>query len=316
MPGSGASPVDRPTNLSAHPVDQFSSSAPPEHLRTLIDILPNLQGLTLPQNILDDFPSLLDHVSATSSLGFAPSDRFGASSVLTLSRGFNRFNQLHTIALGGAAFSASHLRLARLPGLKEMHINTLISGFQGQPPSATQGDFLALRTLEITGSLSDLITVMRACCNPSTTVLRRIVVTASFLTHPEEMKQALRTISERCPRIKELKISINCKNTTRNEDAKWMDLQGLLNFDLENFSVEHPLPLSLSDDFVAQLLEAWTRPQLVSLNPYPSSAARSASYLPTWMCISYFADKPSLDYFGMYLNFNTRVGPCILRRRI
>ena len=281
-----------------------------QHLKTSVinSAIGNPSGLSLRFDNLLHSPSILELIAVSPRLvniEFIASEISSPSSVLALAGFLDHLDRLQTLSLPGEALCTQvHQRLARSPSLRELHIDAQTSKIPKDFLTASPKDFRALETLQVTGSLSDLSKVVRACSPGSTTAIHRVRVEASALSHEKELHDTLKVLLEYCPGIEGLEIITN--NLNENEDFRWMALSQLTKFKLRNFVIEHPRPLPLANDFIKQLLEAWPRARHISLNPrppFPSYGASShdAPPLPTSDCLRFFDKKPGLDHYGIYL---------------
>ena len=268
----------------------------------------NPRRLSLRFDILLHSPSVLELITASPrlvDLEFISSEIPSPSSVLALAAFLDHLDHLQRLSLPGEALCTGiHQRLARLPSLRELHIDVKISRIPKDFLTASLADFRVLETLQVTGSLSDLAKVVRACSHGSTTAIRRIHAEARALSHEQELHDTLKVLLEYCPGVEKLEFVID--GLDEKEDFRWMGLSLLTKFKLRKFVIEHPCPLPLDDDFVERLLDAWPRARHISLNPRPSfpsynTSSRDAPPLPTSDCLQFFDRKAGLDHYGIYL---------------
>jgi len=280
------------------------------HLKAFVinSVTGNPSRLSLRFDILLDSPSVLEPIAASPrlvDLEFIPSELSSPSSVLALAKFLDHSDHLRGLSLPGEALCTQiHQRLAQFPSLRELHIDAKTSKIPNDFLTASPENFPALETLQVTGSLSDLSKVVRACSRGSTTAIRRIRIEASALSHEKELRDTLEVLLGYCPSITELEIVINGLNG--KEDFRWMALSLLTGFKLQKFVIEHPRPLLFSVDFIERLLEAWPRARHISLNPRPSfpsysTSSRNAPPLPTSDCLRFFDKKAGLNHYGIYL---------------
>lgn len=274
--------------------------------------LRDLRKISLPLDLLSDLRPLFYVLSALptfhalellppSSYTFAFPAMLEISSAIII--GLHDFHHLRRISLP-SEFISDPVRdcLGGIHELRELKITTTSRSISSTLLTPRQGQFSKLKTLEVTGSLSDLFNAIRAVAPRGTSVLKRIYVEAEMLQNGREMRNMLSAISRRCPRIKELGIQI--KGLHREETKDWVDLQQLHNCaNLEEFVIRHPRPLALTDDQLCSLLRAWPLATHISINPRPSLPPWSMVDLPTLACLpNLVRTNPSVRHFGAHLN--------------
>ena len=203
--------------------------------------------------------------------------------------------------------------LAGIVGLRELTLTPATSLIPTSSRHAVTGQFPNLRSLRVSGSLSDLASVVRACVHPLTNVITFVGVVTRSLQHAQEMRDAMQVVATHCGGLRAMEINI--EHVHGMENSVWLDFAPLLRGcpNLEKFTIKHPRPLPLSDANIRNMLVTWPLAQHLSLNPRPSLPPwrierGSQCYLPTLGCLGHVAENAgrSLLHFGVYLN--TRSG--------
>ncbi|RDB19903.1 hypothetical protein Hypma_012754 [Hypsizygus marmoreus] len=274
----------------------------------------NLRKLSLPLDMASDLHPLLYIVSALprcDDLEFSPPSIHTPSLfpiVAALNHGFDGFDHLRRVCLPAEALcDLLGQSLGALQGLQELKIVVMSSPISNDLSSPSVGQFRQLHTLEVIGSFSDLEKAIRAFVRRGENVLKRVYINAKCLSHRIEMSNAIEAMQRRCPGIRELGIRID--NVHPMERMDWVDLSQLHKLQLKDFVIQHPRPLTITDNDVRRLLTAWPRARYVSLNPLPSlgswttpSGTKPAS--ATLNALIQVAERGEvLRHFGIHLNW-------------
>jgi hypothetical protein len=171
------------------------------------------------------------------------------------------------------------------------------------------GSFPALKTLRISASMKEATEIVLA----TTQRLTGLHLSILQLDSESEFRSRMCEIARFCPGLTHFTLLISDSSHVL-EETSWFD--PLLSLrDLEHITIRSPMPLSLTDNDINEMLSSWLHIRHLSLNPMPDpDVLRSyEGPLPTMNTIIFAAESGvSLQYLGLCLD--TRVRPRRARR--
>ncbi|KZT29230.1 hypothetical protein NEOLEDRAFT_1127903 [Neolentinus lepideus HHB14362 ss-1] len=116
-----------------------------------------------------------------------------------------------------------------------------------------------------TTSLSEVADIIRYLDQP----LKQLKVTTRALQSPTEMRNCLRTVSDRCSQLESLRLTI--KRQGQAEEMSWFDLSPILLCSrIKKLEIKHPCVLPIVDDDIFTMLSSWENIEQLSLNAEPT----------------------------------------------